>query len=292
MTCMNTVIETLNMTSQKTRRLFITGVSSGLGRALAEEALADGHHVIGTVRTEKALQTFEALGDRASGVLLDVTDFEAIKPAINRIEADIGPIDILVNNAGYGMEGTIEEASLPEIRRQFDVNVFGAIAVIQAVLPHMRARNSGHILNITSMGGMITMPGLGLYHGTKFALEGISEALGKEVAGFGIHVTAVEPGAFRTEWAGRSMIRVERSLPEYQAVFATLHERRAANNAPQLGDPKRAARAMLDILKAGTPPAHLLLGTDAVELVGEKLLALQAEFQQWKDLSCSTDSQI
>lgn len=278
------------MTRSETRRFFITGVSSGLGRALAGQALADGHDVIGTVRTDSARATFEALGARATGVLLDVTDYAAIKPAIDRIEADRGAIDVLVNNAGYGLEGTIEEASLDEIQRQFAVNVFGAIAMIQAVLPHMRARKAGHILNVTSMGGMITMPGLGLYHGSKFALEGISEALGKEVAGFGINVTAIEPGAFRTDWAGRSMVRAARHIPDYRAVLEQLHERRAENDAPHLGDPKRAARAILEILTVETPPAHLLLGSDAVRLVGAKLATLQAEFQRWRQLSCSTDA--
>lgn len=278
------------MTQTQTRRFFITGVSSGLGRALAEQALADGHDVTGTVRTDRARETFEALGARATGIVLDVTDYAAIKPAVDRIEADQGPIDVLVNNAGYGLEGTIEEASLDEIRRQFEVNVFGAIAMIQAVLPHMRARKAGHILNVTAMGGMITMPGLGLYHGSKFALEGITEALGKEVAGLGIHVTAVEPGAFRTDWAGRSMVRAERHIPDYRAVFEQLHERRAENDGPHLGDPQRAARAMLEILKVEAPPAHLLLGSDAVRIVGDQLARLQAEFQYWRTLSCSTDA--
>ncbi|KDE19261.1 short-chain dehydrogenase [Acetobacter aceti 1023] len=280
------------MTSLETQRIFITGVSSGLGRALAEEALSDGHHVVGTVRTPKAREAFESLGDRAKGILLDVTDFAAIEPAIDEIEEKLGPIDVLVNNAGYGLEGTIEEASLDEIRRQFEVNVFGTIAVIQAVLPHMRARKAGRILNITSMGGIITLPGLGLYHGSKFALEGISETLGKEVAEFGIHVTAIEPGAFRTDWAGRSMVKTEHRIPVYNTVFAQLHERRAANNEHHLGDPKRAARAMLEIMTLDSPPTRLLLGSDAVHLVSEKLKALQAEFQKWQELSCFADSRI
>lgn len=174
----------------------ITGVSSGFGRALAQEALAAGHTVVGTVRSADAKRDFESLSDAAYGRVLDVTQFDRIDDVVSEIETSVGPIDVLVNNAGYGHEGVLEESPLSEMRRQFDVNVFGAVAMMKAVLPYLRARRRGHILNITSMGGHITMPGIAYYCGSKFALEGISESLGKEVKPLGIAVTAVAPGSF------------------------------------------------------------------------------------------------
>jgi NAD(P)-dependent dehydrogenase (short-subunit alcohol dehydrogenase family) len=278
------------MSDAKSKILFITGVSSGFGRALAEAALAEGHKVAGTLRNEEARAEFDALKPGFSfGKLLDVTDNAAIAPVIADVEANVGPIDILVNNAGYGHEGLLEESSIDELRRQFEVNVFGPVAVIQAVLPYMRKRRAGHILNITSMGGIITLPGISFYHGSKFALEGISESLGKEIKSFGIHVTAVEPGGFRTDWAGRSMVRAERSIDDYNEVFEPLRARRLGYNGKQAGDPKKAAAAMLKLIASDNPPAHLLLGRDAINLVREKLGLLKSEFDAWEPVSSSTD---
>ncbi len=276
------------MSSSKT--LFITGVSSGFGRALAQEALAAGHRVVGTVRSEQARLDFEALdATNAVGRLLDVSDFAAIDAVVADIEAAFGPIDVLVNNAGYGHEGVMEESPLGEMRRQFDVNVFGAVAMTKAVLPYMRARRRGHVLNITSMGGFITLPGIAYYCGSKFALEGISEVLGKEVKPFGIHVTAVAPGSFRTDWAGRSMSRTARSIADYDALFDPIRQAREEKSGRQLGDPVKAARAMLAVIDSDTPPAHLLLGSDALALVREKLATLTKEIDAWEALSRSTD---
>lgn len=276
------------MSSSKT--LFITGVSSGFGRALAQEALAAGHRVVGTVRSEQARLDFEALdATNAVGRLLDVSDFAAIDAGVADIEAAVGSIDVLVNNAGYGHEGVMEESPLSEMRRQFDVNVFGAVAMTKAVLPYMRMRRRGHILNITSMGGFITLPGIAYYCGSKFALEGISEVLGKEVKPFGIHVTAVAPGSFRTDWAGRSMSRTARSIADYDALFDPIRQAREEKSGRQLGDPVKAARAMLAVIDSDMPPAHLLLGSDALALVREKLSALTEEIDAWEALSRSTD---
>ncbi|CAG9220214.1 Short-chain dehydrogenase/reductase [Paraburkholderia tropica] len=275
------------MASSKT--LLITGVSSGFGRALAQEALAAGHRVVGTVRSEQAQRDFEALHALAVARVLDVTDFDAIDAAIADIEASVGPIDVLVNNAGYGHEGVMEESPLAELRKQFDVNVFGAVAMMKAVLPFMRARRRGHILNITSMGGYITMPGISYYCGSKFALEGISETLGKEVAPLGIAVTAVAPGSFRTDWAGRSMMRTPRSIADYDAIFDPIRQAREEKSGKQLGDPRKAARAMLAAIEAETPPAHLLLGSDALGLVRGKLAALEQEIGAWESVTISTD---
>lgn len=276
------------MSSAKT--ILITGVSSGFGRALAQEALAAGHKVIGTVRNREAQQAFEALdAQRAFGRLLDVTDVERIDKAVAEISSAFGPVDVLVNNAGYGYEGILEESPLAEMRRQFDVNVFGAVAMIKAVLPGMRERRSGHIINITSMGGFITMPGIAYYCGSKFALEGISETLSKELAPFNIQVTAVAPGSFRTDWAGRSMIRSTRSIPDYDALFDPIRQARKEKSGKQPGDPVKAARAMLALIESQSPPTHLLLGSDALELVRQKLAALGKEIDQWEKLTRSTD---
>ncbi|SKC95770.1 Short-chain dehydrogenase [Burkholderia sp. CF099] len=276
------------MSSVKT--LLITGVSSGFGRALAEEALAAGHRVIGTVRSDQARNAFEALAPgRSVGRVLDVTDFEAIDGVVAEIEATVGPIDVLVNNAGYGHEGVMEESPLDEMRRQFDVNVFGAVAMMKAVIPGMRKRRRGNILNITSMGGQVTMPGITYYCGSKFALEGLSEALGKEVRALGIFVTAVAPGSFRTDWAGRSMVRTPRSIPDYDPLFDPIRKAREEKSGKQLGDPVKAARAMLSVIDSDNPPAHLLLGSDAVGLVREKLSAIGGEIDAWEAVSRSTD---
>ncbi|MBT2341395.1 MULTISPECIES: oxidoreductase [Pseudomonas] len=276
------------MHSSKT--LFITAVSSGFGNALAQEALAAGHRVIGTVRSEAALQAFEQLSaDRAHGVLLDVTDFERIDGVVATAEAAHGPVDVLVNNAGYGHEGVFEESPLEEMRRQFDVNVFGAVAVTKAFLPYFRQRRAGHILNITSMGGTITMPGIAYYCGSKFALEGISDTLSKELRPFNIFVTAVGPGSFRTDWAGRSMQRTPRSIADYDASFDPIRKAREEKSGKQQGDPQKAAQAMLQVIASPTPPAHLLLGSDALSLVRDKLRHAVSEIDQWESLTRSTD---
>jgi NAD(P)-dependent dehydrogenase (short-subunit alcohol dehydrogenase family) len=275
--------------SPMAKTLLITGVSSGFGRALAEAALSDGHTVAGTVRNDIDKQRFEALGRGAHALVLDLTDTKAIVPAVAVVESGVGAIDVLVNNAGYGHEGILEESSIDDLRRQFEVNVFGAVAMIQAVLPYMRRRRAGNILNITSMGGIITLAGLSYYHGSKFALEGISESLGKEVKDLGIKVTAVEPGGFRTDWAGRSMVRAARSIADYDPIIEPIRKRRMELSGWQVGDPKKAAQAMLKVALLVDPPAHLLLGSDAVRLVEEKMKLLRAEFDAWKSVSLSTD---
>ncbi|MDF3101764.1 oxidoreductase [Burkholderia sp. BCCIQ04A] len=270
--------------------MLITGVSSGFGRALAHEALAAGHTVVGTVRSAQAARDFEALSAQAAVArVLDVTDFERIDGVVADIEANVGPVDVLVNNAGYGHEGIMEESPLDEMRRQFDVNVFGAVAMMKAVVPFMRERRRGRILNITSMGGHITMPGIAYYCGSKFALEGISETLGKELEPFGIAVTAVAPGSFRTDWAGRSMARTPRSIADYDALFDPIRRAREEKSGKQPGDPAKAARAMLAVIAADHPPAHLLLGSDALRLVRSKLAALDDEIRAWEALTVSTD---
>ena len=269
---------------------FITGVSTGFGRAIANAALAAGDRVIGTLRNEDQRKAFAALvPGRSFGVILDVTDDNKIQPTIDRVEREVGPIDILVNNAGYGHEGTFEESTLDDLRRQFAVNVFGAVAVTKAVLPAMRKRRAGRIINITSMGGLITLPGLSFYNGSKFALEGLSEALGKEVKGFGVYVTAVEPGSFRTDWAGRSMVRAPQAIDDYDALMKPIRERRLQMSGHQIGDPEKLGKAVLKLADVEEPPTHLLLGSDAPRLLEEKLAAQHVELDAWKSVTLSTD---
>jgi NAD(P)-dependent dehydrogenase (short-subunit alcohol dehydrogenase family) len=271
------------------KTFLITGVSSGLGRAFAEGVLSAGYRVIGTVRNEADADTFGALAKgRAYPLILDVTDFAAIPAAVAEAERHAGPIDVLVNNAGYGHEGVLEESSMDDLQRQFAANVYGPVAIMKAVLPGMRKRRSGHIINVTSMGGFITMPGISFYCGSKFALEGISEALNKEVADLGIRVTALAPGQFRTDWAGRSMDRTPRSISDYDAVMDPIRAARQAKSGNQPGDPAKAAQALLALVDAETPPVRLFLGEDALGVVHQKLDAMKAEIGAWDALSRST----
>ncbi len=279
----------MNNSLQKT--FFITGVSSGFGRELARSALDAGHRVVGTVRHAEAAQAFESQGmGRAFARVMDVTDHATVQQVAENVEKAIGAVDVLVNNAGYGHEGILEESPIEELRRQFETNVFGAVAVIKAFLPFFRARRQGRILNITSMGGTITMPGISYYCGSKFALEGISEALGKEVADLGIDVTAVAPGSFRTDWAGRSMVRTPRSIGDYDALFDPVRARREAASGQQRGDPAKAAAAMLRLATMlERPPTRLLLGSDAFDLVRQNLWDRLRQMEKWEEASRSTD---
>ena len=277
------------MANNSQKVFLISGVNSGLGRAFAEGALDAGHRVIGTVRRREdadALASFAP--DRARALRLDVTDFASIPLAIAAAERDVGPVDVLVNNAGYGHEGALEESSMDNLQRQFAANVFGPVAMMQAVLPSMRKRRRGHIVNVTSMGGFITMPGLSFYCGSKFALEGISEALGKEVAAFGIKITTLAPGQFRTDWAGRSMDRTPRSIADYDEVMDPIRAARQAKSGNQPNDPAKAAQALLAIVEDQNPPARLFLGEDALGLVDQKLDDMRAEVTRWETLSRST----
>lgn len=268
----------------------ITGVSSGLGRAFASAALEAGHVVIGTVRNAQAAAAHEALAPgRAHALVLDITNFDAVAVQVADAERRFGAVEVLVNNAGYGQEGVVEESSIDDLRRQFDANVFGAVAMIKAVLPGMRERGSGRIINVTSMGGFITMPGIAYYCGSKFALEGISEALGKEVKSLGIHVTALAPGQFRTDWAGRSMDRAPRSIAAYDAVMDPIRAARQAKSGNQPGDPAKAALALLTLVASDAPPTRLFLGEDALAVVEQKLDQMRTEITAWEDVSRSTN---
>ncbi|WP_433559621.1 oxidoreductase [Pseudonocardia xinjiangensis] len=272
---------------------FITGVSSGFGRAFAQVFLAAGHTVVGTVRKPDDDEQFEELADGTSGRaltrVLDVTDDDAVLATVADVEESVGPIDVVIANAGYGHEGVVEESPMSELRAQFDVNVYGAVATLKAALPYMRRRRHGHLMAVTSMGGLITVPGLAYYQGSKFALEGILDTLAKEVRSFGIAVTAIAPGSFRTDWAGRSMVRADRSITDYDTLMEPVRRNRLAASGNQLGNPEKAAEAVLSILDTPTPPVHLLLGSDALRLVTAGRGAVDAEIEQWSQLTRSTD---
>jgi NAD(P)-dependent dehydrogenase (short-subunit alcohol dehydrogenase family) len=268
----------------------ITGVSSGLGRAFANGALDAGHTVVGTIRRAEDIAAFDALAQgRAHARQLDVTDDDAVFSVVGEIEASVGPIDVLIANAGYGHEGVFEESPLSELRAQFAVNVFGVAATVQAVLPFMRQRRAGHVFAVSSMGGLMTVPGLAYYCGSKYAVEGILETVAKEVADFGVHVTIIEPGSFRTDWAGRSMVRTQRSIPDYDTLFEPTRAARQAANGNQLGDPAKAAEAVLRVLEATNPPVHLVLGSDALRLVAAGRSTVEKDLTEWDELSRSTD---
>lgn len=273
--------------SQKT--FFITGANSGFGFAIASAAVQMGHKVIGTVRSETSrLALAEAL-PAVKAVLCDVTEFDRILDVVRQTEDEHGPVDVLINNAGYGHEGILEESPIEAMRRQFDVNVFGAVAIAKAFLPRFRARRSGFIVNVTSMGGMITMPGIAYYCGSKFALQGISEVMRSEMAPFGVRVTTLCPGSFRTDWAGRSMVRTERSIADYDALFDPIREARQAKSGKQLGDPAKLAAAVLGLVESDNPPPQLLLGSDALKHVSDRIERLQQEIEAWKSVTVSTD---
>ncbi|MGB8346036.1 MAG: oxidoreductase, partial [Ktedonobacteraceae bacterium] len=268
-------------TRQKT--FLITGVSSGFGRAFAMKALQEGHRVVGTVRRSEDTTMYEALHQtNAIARIVEMTDEKAVATMASSVEYEYGPIDVLIANAGYGHEGLFEESSMDELRLQFEVNVFATVALIKAVLPAMRVRRMGHILAITSIGGLVTSPGLSFYHGSKYALEGILESLGKEVAHLGIHVTAVEPGPFRTAWSGRSMTHSERSISDYDEVYEPIREARRRNNGQQPGDPERAAAAILRVINDENPPRHLILGSTALDALAAGRAAFDTDVRRWE----------
>ena len=272
------------------KTFLITGVSSGLGRAFAAGALAAGHRVVGTVRRPADAEAFEALAaDRAHARLLDVTDDAAVHSTVADIESTVGPVDVVIANAGYGLEGVFEETPLSEARKQFATNVFGVAATLQAVLPYMRRRRAGHLTAVTSMGGLMAVPGMSAYCASKFAVEGMLESIRQEVAAFGIRVTAIEPGSFRTDWAGRSMTRAERSIEDYDALFEPIRAARISASGNQLGNPEKAAAAVLAVVEDENPPAHLVLGSDALRLISAARAAVDEDIRAWESLSRSTD---
>jgi NAD(P)-dependent dehydrogenase (short-subunit alcohol dehydrogenase family) len=231
----------------------------------------------------------ERHGDRALALPLDVTDQEQIAAAVKRAEDAFGRIDVLVNNAGYGYLAAVEEGEDAEVRALFDTNVFGLADVTKAVLPGMRARRSGHVVNVSSLGGLAAFGATGYYHATKFAVEGLSESLAAEVGPLGIRVTIVEPGAFRTNWSGPSMRQSAVSIDDYAATAGARRASTLATYGAQPGDPVRAARAIIGAVEADEPPLRLLLGRVAFDVANARLDRLRTEFAEWRDVTLGAD---
>jgi NAD(P)-dependent dehydrogenase (short-subunit alcohol dehydrogenase family) len=269
---------------------FITGCSTGLGRALATHVLERGWRAAVTARDPRTVADLAGRhGDRAVALALDVTNPSQVTAAVRRAEETFGRIDVLVNNAGYGYLAAVEEGDDAEVRALFDTNVFGLAEVTKAVLPGLRARRSGHIVNVSSLGGLAGFGATGYYHATKFAVEGLSESLAAEVAPLGIGVTIVEPGAFRTNWSGPSMKQSPIRIGDYAETAGKRREATLATHGSQPGDPARAAAAIVTALAADEPPLRLLLGTAALAVARGKIEALRRDFAQWENLSRSTE---
>jgi NAD(P)-dependent dehydrogenase (short-subunit alcohol dehydrogenase family) len=267
----------------------VTGSSRGLGRNLAQAVLDSGHRLVATARKVEQLTDFKVkYQDRVRIVAVDVTDPAAARQAVDTAVASFGRLDVLVNNAGYGNFASIEDVTDEDFRAQLETNFFGVMNVTRAALPLLREQRSGHIIQISSIGGRLGAPGLSAYQSAKWAVEGFSEVLSKEVGPLGIKVTIIEPGGFRTDWAGSSM-RVEEVREEYQSTVGVLARYNRESNGQQAGDPAKAAKVILQVAELSEPPLRLLLGSDAVYLA--RLITEQraAEDDKWKELSLSTD---
>lgn len=271
------------------RVYFITGTSSGFGRSLAEAVLGRGDSAVLTARKPEAVADLaERYPGSSLAVRLDVTNADDRRRAVESALERFGRVDVLVNNAGQGSLGAVEEFSSEQIRRHFEVNCFGVVEMTREVLPVMRRQKSGHILNITSVGGLASVGGFALYCATKFAVEGFSEGLRDEVAPLGIRVTIVEPGAFRTGFAGESNMRPERTIEDYAPVIEPLRQYLYGNDGKQPGDPRKAALAMIEAVESDAPPLRLMLGADAYGLWEKKSAEREADFSRWRRLGEAT----
>ncbi|ATY12219.1 short-chain dehydrogenase/reductase [Amycolatopsis sp. AA4] len=269
---------------------FITGCSTGLGRALATAVLERGLRAVVTARDpERVADLVAAHPGRALAVALDVTDPQQITDSVAEAHRVFGQIDVLVNNAGYGYLAAAEEGEDAEIRALFEANVFGLMAMTRAVLPGMRARRSGHVVSVSSLGGLAAFGATGYYHATKFAVEGFSESLAAEVGPLGIGVTIVEPAAFRTNWSGPSMRESAIRIDDYADTAGARRTSTLATYGKQPGDPNRAATAVLDAVTSAEPPLRLLLGRAAYDIATARLDALRKTFDDWRDVTLSAD---
>ena len=267
-------------------RWLITGCSTGFGREIARAALEAGHSVAVTARNVDAIADFvDQFGDRALALPLDVTNRDQITAVVGEVEKAFGGIDVLVNNAGYGYMAAVEEGEDAEVRKLFDTNYFGVVDTLKAVLPGMRARRSGHVINISSMTGLVANPPNAYYSSTKFALEALTEALAKEVGLLGIKVTAIEPGAFRTDWAARSMQESSTPISDYDDNVGARKTliKQFADHLP--GDPRKVAEAVLMVAALDEPPLRLLLGRDVLAAVREKIADLTASINHWESIT-------
>jgi NAD(P)-dependent dehydrogenase (short-subunit alcohol dehydrogenase family) len=278
------------MTNNNSKVWFITGSSTGFGRVLAEAVLEKGDRVIATARKPEQLQDLiSQYPETAIALSLDVTKLDEIKNTVEKAIAQFGKIDVLVNNAGYGLIGALEEVSDAQIQRNFETNLFGAINVMRAVLPVMRKQQSGHIINMSAIGGFTNELGFSIYGGTKFALEGVSEALQGEVAPLGIKVTIVEPGPFRTDFIGRSLDRAETQMDAYQGTVGKFLNFLETIEGKQPGDPQKAADAIIQVVNSPNPPLRLVLGKYAYTKFRKKIESLTAELDAWETIAANTD---
>ena len=269
---------------------FITGCSTGFGRNLAMEALQRGNQVAVTSRnTEDVKDIVARFPDNAVAIKLDVTNNQEVAAAVKEAQERFGRIDVLVNNAGIGYLGAIEESEETEYRRMFEINFFGLATVTNAVLPMMRSQRSGHIVNISSIGGMVAFPGVGFYNATKFAVTGYSEALAKETAPLGIKVTVVAPSGFRTDWAGRSANNTKNIIDDYAATAHTNQNNIRGYSGNQPGDPVRAAQAIIKAVESDTPPVRLLLGAGALKGARNKIAEMQQDIDTWEETTVWAD---
>jgi NAD(P)-dependent dehydrogenase (short-subunit alcohol dehydrogenase family) len=269
---------------------FITGCSTGFGRELAKLVLDRGYRVVVTARDPGKIQDLIAgHKGRALALKLDVTDKAEVAAAVQQAEAVFGSIDVLVNNAGFGYVGALEESEEAEVRAMVETNFFGLARMIHEVLPGMRRRRRGHIVNISSIGGLVGFPGTGYYCATKFAVEGLSESLSKEVAPLGIKVLVVEPGPFRTDWAGRSLKKSTQQIPEYAETAGAFRERIEGGSGKQVGDPVRAGEAIIKALESDNMPLRLVLGAIALERAQIKIEQLRSEIDAWEETTLSAD---
>jgi len=269
---------------------FITGCSTGFGRELARIVVARGFRAVVTARDSKQVTDIVAgHEDRALALRLDVTDPAQVAESVRRAEERFGRIDVLVNNAGIGYFAAVEESDEADVRRMFEIDFFGLASMTRAVLPGMRKRRSGHIVNIASIAGLAAYPSLGYYCAAKFAVEGLSEVLAEEVRPLGIKVTLVEPSDFRTDWAGRSANEASVEIADYTATAGAVRRQLHELSGKQPGDPVRAANAIIQAVEAPNPPLHLLLGKDALRMAREQLDALRRDFDTWQNVTVGAD---
>lgn len=278
------------MATSSTPVWFITGCSTGFGRELARLVLARGWRAVVTARNpEQVADLVKGYEDNAIALKLDVTDESQVAAAAKAAQDRFGQIDVLVNNAGYGYLAAIEEGEDSEVRAMFEANFFGLVAMTRAVLPGMRARHSGAIVNISSIGGIASFPATGYYHATKYAVEGLSDSLSQEVGPLGIKVIIVEPGPFRTNWAGPSIKQSATRLADYEATAGVRRSQTEARSGKQPGDPVRAAEAIIAAVQSTSPPLHLVLGKPALDIARNKLVALKKDFDTWESTTLGAD---
>jgi NAD(P)-dependent dehydrogenase (short-subunit alcohol dehydrogenase family) len=280
----------MNTLSNKSQVWFITGTSQGFGRELVRAALERGDSVVATSRQPEAVAAaFPTAGHRLLAVSLDFRSEPQIASVVDLALARFGRLDILVNNAGHGLTGAVEEASDAEVLNVYETNVFGLLRLTRAVLPQLRKQRGGHIVNLSSIGGLVGLPGWGIYNSTKFAVEGISEALSVELAPLGIGVTVVEPGPFRTDFLGGSLVATSKTLPDYKDTAGQTRAATSQRNGKQPGDPALAADAIVKAVTSPNPPLHLLLGSFAYERFTTKLDVIRKEMELWRETTLNTD---